>query len=214
MTFEYSLFKNYYAENLSNRKIFILRLKERENNNGLQHKLYHISEEEGIMLFEPRPSPSYFESIKGDVVFAISYKLLHNYLFPRDCPRVCYYINENTSPFDKEKFFGQTSADFIIAIEAAWFKTIQQTKLYSYELPAADFILLDDCAGYYISYKTVKPLSVQPIPDVFEELFKRNIELRILPDLSKLADEIVLSTSSFSLIRMRNTKRNDTNMNK
>jgi hypothetical protein len=158
------------------------------------------------MLFEPRPSPSYFECIKGSVVFAISYKLLHNYLFPRDCPRVSYYINGNTSQFDKEKFFGQTSADFVIAIEAAWFKTIQQTKLYCYEMPTADFILLDDCAGYYISYKTVTPLFVQAIPDTFEELFKRNIELRILPSLSKLADEIVSSSLSFSLIRMRNAK--------
>ena len=52
------------------------------------HRLFHISEEGGIDQFDPRPSPSFFAEIKGDVVFAISGKLLHNYLLPRDCPRV------------------------------------------------------------------------------------------------------------------------------
>lgn len=171
-------------------------------------KLYHVSENGNIALFKPRPSPSYFEKIKGNVVFTISGRLLHNYLFPRNCPRVTYYIGETTSQHDKEKFFGQTSADYVIAIEAGWLKAVQEAKLYCYEFSSNDFIMLDECAGYYISYQQIMPLSVRLIPDVFGELVKRNIELRILPNLWKLATAVVASSLSFSLIRMRNAKDN------
>jgi hypothetical protein len=67
-------------------------------------RLFHISEEPNIALFEPRPSPSFFESITGDVVFAISDELLHNYLLPRDCPRVTWYPSDTTTETDKERF--------------------------------------------------------------------------------------------------------------
>jgi hypothetical protein len=136
-------------------------------------------------------------------------------LFPRNCPRVTFYIGNKTSQYDKEKFFGQTSASYIIAIEASWFRVVQQTKLYCYEFPLDDFLLLDECADYYVSYKEVLPLSVHLIPNVFEQLFLRNIELRVLPNLWTLADEVASSSLSFSLIRMRNAiKRDDINMNK
>ena len=175
-------------------------------------QLYHISEEANIQIFKPRPSPSYFENINDDVVFAVSDKLLHNYLFPRDCPRVTFYAGPNTTETDKEKFLGQTSAQFVIAIESKWLPTLQQTKLYCYEFPKECFLLLDECAGYYISYMTVTPNSVYTIVNALEELFKRNIELRILPNLWKLADAVVTSTLSFSLIRIKNAKGREQQM--
>lgn len=42
-------------------------------------KLYHISEGEGIEIFEPRPSPQAYHNITKDVVFAITEEMLHNY---------------------------------------------------------------------------------------------------------------------------------------
>ncbi len=178
-------------------------------------RLYHVSEEEGIQIFKPKPSPSFFEDITGDVVFAISETLLHNYLLPRDCPRVTFYAGKNTSQIDKELFFGRTTADFIIAVESGWWRTIQQTKLYCYEFPSQSFRLLDECAGYYISDVPVQPISVDAIDNIPEELLKRNIELRIIPNLWKLADAVVISTLSFSLIRMRNAAlRHDFNVKK
>ena len=180
-----------------------------------REKLYHISEEANITVFNPRPSPSYFKNITDDVVFAISGKLLHNYLFPRYCPRVTFYAGENISEADKEKFLAQTSASFVIAIEAKWLQRLQQTKLYCYEFSTESFLLLDEGAGYYISHQKIKPISVQAIDNSLEELFKRNIELRILPNLWKLADAVTASTLSFSLIRMRNAEeRSGANVNK
>lgn len=172
----------------------------------MPHRLFHISEEPGIKLFEPRPSPSVFESIIGNVVFAISDQLLHNYLLPRDCPRVTYYATEQTSEEDKALHFGSSDADYIITVENEWHHRIIDTTLYCYEFPIDNFTLLDDCAGYYISYKPVEPIAMHTISNPINEILKRNIELRFTPNLKLLADRISRSTLNFSLIRMRNTQ--------
>ena len=52
-------------------------------------RLYHVSDQPGIPLFEPRPVRAGHP--RGDlppVVWAVGERLLHNYLLPRDCPRV------------------------------------------------------------------------------------------------------------------------------
>ncbi len=166
-------------------------------------ELYHISEEPGIPIFRPRPSPSYFPGIRGDVVFAISKRLMHNYLLPRDCPRVTFYAGAESLPRDKDRLMGQTSADFVMAVESKWYPAIVGTTLYCYEFPAAGFILLDEAAGYYISYEETVPVSVSEIRDIPGELLQRNIELRFMPDLLKLADAVKQSSLAYSLIRMR-----------
>jgi hypothetical protein len=168
------------------------------------YRLYHVSEDPSIKSFEPRPSPSHYESITSEVVFAITDKLLHNYLLPRDCPRVTFYSKHDTSQQDKEIFLGKNSSDYVVAIENKWSEVAQRTTLYCYEFPTDNFILLDEGAGYYISYKTVAPISIRPIYNILDEFLKRGVELRSLPTLLHLAQEVSKSTLQFSLIRMRN----------
>jgi hypothetical protein len=170
-------------------------------------RLFHVSEEAGIQIFEPRPSPSFFKAITGDGVFAIDGKLLHNYLLPRDCPRVTYYATPATADPDKEKFIGLSNATHVITIESGWYQRLKETTLYSYEFPADGFTVIDECAGYYISYKPVVPLSVTPVTDIIAELLSRNIELRFTPSLIRLADAVSKSTLNFSNIRMRNARK-------
>ncbi|MGC4099786.1 DUF6886 family protein [Ferruginibacter sp.] len=167
-------------------------------------RLFHISEDPGIKVFKPRPSPSYFEAIKGDVVFAIADTLLHNYLLPRDCPRVTFYANNNTAQSDKEKFFGTSPADFVIAIEEKWYSAVQQAILYCYEFAPGNFSLLDNGAGYYISYTTETPVACCTITDILKELQARKVELRRMDTLWPLARQVSQSTLQYSLIRMRN----------
>ncbi len=168
------------------------------------NRLFHISEEPGINIFEPRPLPSHFDNINGDVVFAISDRLLHNYLLPRDCPRVTYYATEKTTDADRDRFIGNSAAGNIVIVESAWYRRIKETVLYNYEFPQDNFMLVDECAGYYVSYKPVIPLSVTPVNDIMAELLSRNIELRFTPSLIKLADAVSKSSLNFSIIRMRN----------
>jgi hypothetical protein len=167
-------------------------------------RLFHVSEQPGITLFEPRKSPSCFPAIKGDVVFAIADKLLHNYLLPRDCPRVTWYAGAQTTNSDKDRFIGASAADYIIVVESGWYRLIQEAILYCYEFPVESFSMLDECAGYYISYEAVSPLYVTPVTDIVTELLSRKVELRFTPSLIRLADEVSKSSLNFSLIRMRN----------
>jgi hypothetical protein len=171
-----------------------------------QPRLFHISQQPGISIFTPRPSPSHFENITGDVVFAISDQLLHNYLLPRDCPRVTFYVGLNTTNADKQKFMGNTTAGHVVAVESGWYQQIKETTLYCYEFLPDDFMLIDECAGYYISYKPVVPIMVTVIDDIMAALLNRDIELWFMPSLIDIADAARDSTLRFSLIRMRNAK--------
>jgi len=169
-------------------------------------RLYHVSEESGITTFEPRPSPSYFSKIQGDVVFAINERLLHNYLLPRDCPRVTYYCGPSTTQLDQELFF-QGHADYVIAIETAWLKRVSRTTLYCYEFDASNFLCIDECAGYYVSYCTERPLTVQCIDSPLQTIAERgDVQLIILPSIRELATSVARSSLQYSFIRMRNIK--------
>ena len=171
-------------------------------------KLFHISEEPEIKIFHPRPSPQFYDSVKGDVVFAISEKLLHNYLLPRDCPRVTYYKGINTSEKDTAQFFGNSNADYIINVEECRKEKIWSVKLYKYEFSPKNFVLLDETAGYYVSSKSEIPVEVTEITNVSDEISKKNIELRFLPEIQSLAKEVAKSTLNFSIIRMGNSVTN------
>jgi hypothetical protein len=171
-----------------------------------QPRLFHISEQPGISIFTPRVSPSHFNNISGDVVFAISNQLLHNYLLPRDCPRVTFYADANTIDADKQKFMGNTTAGHVVAVESGWYQQIKETTLYCYEFLPDDFIQIDECAGYYVSYKQVVPVAVTVIDDIMAALLSRDIELRFMPSLISIAGAVRDSSLQFSLIRMRNAK--------
>ena len=160
--------------------------------------LYHVSEEAGIHQFAPRPS----EYTPEPVVWAIEAARLHNYLLPRDCPRVTFYAGPQTSAIDRERYQGPSSA--VVAIEAAWLDRVAGCRLYCYRLPPSTFACLDECAGYYVSRESVVPESMQVCQNVISELRRRGVELRVLPSLWPLRDDIVASTLQFSMIRMRN----------
>ena len=171
-------------------------------------RLFHISETAGIERFDPRPSPSFFSAIRGDVVFGISGGLLHNYLLPRDCPRVSFYACASTSSEDRDRFFGFSSARFVVAIEAAWLQRVAETRLYRYEFPVDGFELLDAVAGYYVSYLPVTPLEERRIDDCLAELLRPgDVELRVVPELWSLGKAVAGSSLGYSLIRMRNAKQ-------
>jgi uncharacterized protein DUF6886 len=160
--------------------------------------LFHVSEQPGIERFEPRPS----QYASDPVVWAISEERLHNYLVPRDCPRVTYYAGNETSASDIERFLG--SSRTVVAIESGWVQRLRSCRLYCYHLPSETFVCLDECAGYFVSRVAVVPARVEVINDPIVELLKREVEVRFVPDLWPLRDAVVASTLQFSVIRMRN----------
>ena len=166
--------------------------------------MFHVSDDPAIAVFKPRPSPSAFDKIKGEVVFAISGQLLHNYLLPRDCPRVSFYAGPATRQEDADRFLGTATSPYVLAVEKAWLPRIMEATIYLYELPAAPFELLDECAGYYIAYSAVEPIAVRTIHPIMDELLAGDIELRLVSSLWPLADAVTKSSLQYSCIRMRN----------
>jgi len=94
----------------------------------------------------------------------------------------------------------------MVGIRKCWYKKMLETSLYVYEFNSSNFYLQDTCAGYYVSTQTEKPISKIKIDNLFEELFLRNVEVRIINNLWSLADRVKYSTLNWSLCRMRNAK--------
>ena len=159
---------------------------------------YHVSESDSIDVFEPR----WAESQTAAIVWAIHERRLHNYLLPRDCPRVAYCANANTTQADVEQYLGTSRT--VIAVEGRWAQRLYSTQLYCYELPADGFRVSDAGAGYYISEQSVTPIAVRRIENPMLAILERGIELRFMRDLIAFGDRVVASTVQFSLIRMRN----------
>jgi hypothetical protein len=166
--------------------------------------VYHLSDEPGIELFEPRTGGYRFET--EAVVWAIDREHLPNYLFPRDCPRVTFVARPDSDPSDVERLMGTSGAKRVIAIESAWYERIRESRLHRYELDARTFTMVDEIAGYLISREPVVPVSEREIGDILGELVAHDVELRFLPSLWKLREAVIHSTLEFSIVRMRNAQ--------
>lgn len=68
-------------------------------------RLFHVSEEPDITVFEPRlPKRADLDPAVG-LVWAIDEARLPNFLTPRDCPRVTYHIGSKTTEAGRKLFF-------------------------------------------------------------------------------------------------------------
>jgi hypothetical protein len=169
-------------------------------------RLFHVSEEPDIAEFIPRiPYRNDMDKSKG-LVWSLTEPSLPNRLTPRDCPRVGYRATEETTQDDISKFFSSASRH-CVAIEHAWFKRMAATTIYMYEFDPINFYY-DDTACFYVSDKTEKPIAVVKYDDLFGELFRKNVEVRILNNLWELGEAVKKSSLTWSLCRMGNAQPN------
>lgn len=169
-------------------------------------RLFHISEEKDISLFVPRKPSRADMQASPPLVWAINEECIPNFLTPRNCPRVTYYATEKTSAAERARFFSSHS-NHVVAIENEWYKQMCETALYLYEFNPEAFYLQDAVAGYYVSETAQKPIAKTVVTDLFFELFRRNIEVRILPELITLKNQVLLSGLPYSLCRMANARQ-------
>ncbi|SFS72489.1 DUF6886 family protein [Paenibacillus sp. BC26] len=163
-------------------------------------KLYHFSEEPDIKVFEPRPL---YKQTDAKVWTIDEYHAPH-YYFPRECPRVCVWPKKDTNEIDREKFFGMSKTNRMVAIESGWYNRLRKGHVYRYTFDSDGFELTDSNAGYYISTRAVVPENVEIIDDLLSAIIEEGIEIRVTPSLLPLKERIVASTVNFSMIRMRN----------
>jgi hypothetical protein len=167
-------------------------------------RLFHVSDNPDIGIFEPRPVKIDSYDVDGNAVWAIDEAHLPNYLLPRDCPRVCILKVPRTTEDDIQQFFGDSGAGIIIYVEKYWMERIDSQTLYIYEFDGDDFRLIDGNAGYYISDHPVVPLRMSSVEDLPGELKKFDVELRALGSLWDIREDVIASTLGYSIIRMRN----------
>jgi len=167
-------------------------------------RLFHVSEESTIEKFVPRiPYRKDVDQSKG-LVWDLTEAALPNWGTPRDCPRVCYRATDESLQDDIAKFFS-SSFRHCVAIEYDWHQRMLDTTLYIYEFDITNFYL-DERAGFYVSDKTEVPIFVSKHENLYGELFKRNVEVRILDNLWELGEAVKKSSLKWSLCRMANAK--------
>ena len=160
--------------------------------------VYHVSEEPGLQVFAPRPDA---EGVPR--VWAIDDARLHNYLVPRDCPRVTFYATEETTEADRQRYIPH-GASSVVAIERAWLRRALEAQLYVYAFDAAPFEMHDEIAGYRTASCTVEPLRSFKVEDPIGEIVARGAEFRVVEDLAALRAAVIHSSLGFSIIRWRN----------
>lgn len=167
-------------------------------------RLFHVSEEPDIRVFEPR-LPTRCDLDKNcALVWAIDELRLPNYLTPRDCPRVTYHVGVQTTDIDKKRFFSSPGVSHAVIIEGKWLNVMSNTTLYIYEFDTEDFVLQDDIAGYYVAKTAQYPKEKYVCSDLFSELIRRNVEIRITDNFWNISDAVKASTLNWSMIRMAN----------
>jgi hypothetical protein len=164
--------------------------------------VFHFSEDPQIAEFVPRLHPIRID--QPAYVWAIDAAHAINYLFPRDCPRICIALAPTTTADDRDRFFHATSARRIITVESRWLSRIRAARLFAYHLPAATFETYDLSAGYVVSTVAVAPLHIEPLGDLLAELLDQGVELRFTPALGPLQQAVAASSLKFSMIRLRN----------
>ena len=167
-------------------------------------RLFHVSEEADITMFHPRlPTRADLDPTVG-LVWAIDEAHLPNFLTPRDCPRVTYHVTDTTTAEDRQRFFSSGTHTHAVAIESGWFRRMCETTLYLYEFAPAGFRLQDAVAGYYVSTEIQTPIARHICTDLFDALFSRRVEVRLVDQLWDLASAVQQSSLGWSLCRMKN----------
>jgi Family of unknown function (DUF6886) len=163
--------------------------------------LHHFSEDPTITRFVPHvpaTNPGH-----APAVWAIDAEHAALYWFPRDCPRVTVWPGDDAQ-IDSFRVAFVTTARRVHAIETGWLAAMRSTRLYRYDLDGASFSRWTEAAGQWISFEAVVPVAVRPLGDLIQMHADEGIELRIVPTLWPLHDQVVAGPWEFSIVRMRN----------
>ncbi len=167
-------------------------------------RLFHISEEENILQFIPRVSKKQWNF--QSYVWAIEEKKLHNYLLPRECPRICLSLEKSNIQMDYLNLNRMKNPKAVIFVAEEWKEKINNCRLYQYEFAGDNFKLMDKIAGYYVSDKTEVPLNKIEIKDCPQELQKLDVELILShkEKMMEIKDKVINDFEEFSIIKWSN----------
>jgi hypothetical protein len=160
-----------------------------------------VSEDPALEHFVPhaKPAPS-----DQPLVWAVDTRHLPLYWFPRDCPRCTFWAGERTTSSDAALFLRGSATARVHVIEDRWLDRVRAATLYVYRMPEATFTESVETAGYWMSEEPIDAIARLTVDDLVGRHAAAGIELRAVPNLWSLWDEVVASTLEFSGIRLRN----------
>ena len=160
--------------------------------------LWHFSEDPSIERFVPHvPSTN---PDQPPMVWTIDDVHAPLFWFPRDCPRITFWADDGSPP----DALGATGATRVHVIEEGWLDRMRACELFIYRFAVAGFAPWPGADGYWVSDREHTPLDVAPVGDLLDRHRQRGIELRVLPDLRALRDQVIESGYRFSMCRMAN----------
>ena len=175
-------------------------------------RLFHFSEDPTIRLFEPRPvripsqRPAGLEWLNGPLVWAVDAWHSPMFFFPRDCPRILLWRTPATTEADLDHWWrGDRGRRMQAHVEESWRERISAAQLYRYIFDASAFEAVDAAGGpaYFVARKSVVPLAVEPMGDLWTALEAADVELHVMDDLLPF-NGAWESTVHFSGSRLRN----------
>ena len=161
-----------------------------------------MSENPEIARFEPHISATAAE--REPLVWAVDTRHLPLYWFPRDCPRGTFWADAETTPEDKGRLLGESSR--VHVVEEAWRERMRATTVFAYRLPEERFEPHPEVGGYWISRDAVEPSVIETVDDLVGRHARAAIELRFVPNIWPLWNEVAASTLEFSGMRLRNAQ--------
>ncbi len=168
--------------------------------------LWHVSEDDAIRRFEPRANPDHDSA--EPLVWAIDDQHVPAYWFPRDCPRGTFWASEVTSDDDVARFLLGDRSLRVHAVQGDWLGAIRSAS--SGRVPAAARDVRAVRAGERLLGLAAdghRARKVVELGDLLDRHAAAGIELRIVPDLRSLWQQVIGSTLEFSGIRLRNLQR-------
>jgi len=160
------------------------------------HALWHVSEDDSIRRFKPHVAVT--SDRDEELVWAVDTRHLPLYWFPRECPRACFWANEQTAAEDAALLQGFAR---VHAVEAGWLGRIREAQVVAYRLPEETFVHEGD--GFWVSTETVVPLELVELGDLLARHEAAEIRLRAVSSIRPLWERVVASTLEFSGIRLR-----------
>lgn len=160
--------------------------------------LLHYSEDPSLTRFDPH-IPASNPSV-GAAVWAIDPARAPLYWFPRDCPRVALWANDDTQLHCLQALL-RTTADRVHAAPLEWLDRIRRSELYEYEFDPSGFEPWPAAEGQWTASSPQTPLAVRAVGDLLERHVSAGVELRLVPDLAPLRAVSLTSDLAFSIVR-------------
>jgi hypothetical protein len=161
-----------------------------------------VSENPSLRRFEPHVAATAAE--QEPLVWAVDTRHLPLYWFPRDCPRGTFWAHSRSDPEDVQRLLG--AAPRVHVVEEAWLDRLREVRLYAYRFPERPFEPHPEVGGYWIAREPVEPAEVVALPGPVALHEEAGIELRPLPNLWPLWNEVAESSLEYSGIRLRNAE--------